>query len=172
MWKALKRVLGRPPGTGAEEADVLSLRRQIQELRLEAAERQRRLAVLETDLQRAQAGQKSSAEQAVQARIEQLLAACAPAVSQLVTQAHLVEVGGVSVPALDVLRVARRLVRALEDHGLEIDRQPGAAVAFDPACHEPISHDTAIRPGEPALVRFVGVRYQGKVLRKAGVAPA
>ena len=67
--------------------------------------------------------------------------------------------------------VARRLVRLLEDEGLTPEGRIGEAVAFDPDRHEPLGGDFAPRPGQPAVVRLVGVSWRGRVLCKAGVGP-
>jgi molecular chaperone GrpE (heat shock protein) len=68
-----------------------------------------------------------------------------------------------------VLTVARRLVRALEDNGLTVEGSVGERVPFDPDHHEPLSADVSLQAGQMVVVRFVGVAYRGKLLRKAGV---
>jgi hypothetical protein len=46
----------------------------------------------------------------------------------------------------------------------------GEAVAFDQNRHESLRADTSLMPGEQVVVKFVGASYQGKVIKKAGVA--
>ena len=68
-----------------------------------------------------------------------------------------------------MLLVAKRLICTLEDSGLTIVGQVGETVSFDSNLHEPLSSSTSITPGTEVVVRFAGVSYQGKVIRKAGV---
>jgi molecular chaperone GrpE (heat shock protein) len=121
-------------------------------------------------LERQRGGESARVAEAVQEQVERLLSDAAAPVTQLLTQAHLLEVEGKPVQAKDVLAVAKRLVRALEDNGLTLEGSVGETVPFDPNRHEPLSGDAALMPGEAVVVRFVGVSYQGRVIRKAGVA--
>jgi molecular chaperone GrpE (heat shock protein) len=156
-----------PEGTAADER-TLALEREAQDLRLKLEELERALANLKRELER----QRSGAGEAVQAQMERLLADAAAPVAQLLTQAHLLEVEGKPVQAKDVLAVAKRLVRALEGSGLTLADSVGQTVPFDPNRHEPLSAAFAPQPGQSVVVRFVGVAYQGKLLRKAGVEKA
>lgn len=148
---------------------VLELEREAQNLRLELKERERVVANLKGELERQRSGASDRVAEAVQAQVEQLLADAAAPVAQLLTQAHLLEVEGKPVQAKDVLAVAKRLVRTLEDNGLTPEGSVGETVPFDPNRHEPLSADASLKPGQPVTLRFVGVAYQGKLLRKAGV---
>jgi molecular chaperone GrpE (heat shock protein) len=162
----LDRLLGRTDGADAE--GLLALRREAQDLRLQLEERSRQLTALQKERERQQADQETRAAEAVQAKVERLLAEAAGPVTQLLTQAHLLEAEGKPVQARDVLAVARRLVRVLEEEGLTLDGRPGEQVAFDPNRHAPLAGETQ-SPGAAAVVRFAGVGYRGRVLRKAGV---
>ncbi len=71
----------------------------------------------------------------------------------------------------DVLVVAKRLIRALEDNGLTLTGNVGESVSFDSNLHDPLSDHISLTPGVPVVVKFVGVSYQGKVICKAGVEP-
>jgi molecular chaperone GrpE (heat shock protein) len=90
----------------------------------------------------------------------------------LLTQAHLLKVEGRPVQANDILAVATRLVRVLQDQGLAVEGGVGESVEFDPNRHEVLSAEEKISPGEAVIIRLVGVSYQGKLLRKAGVVGA
>jgi molecular chaperone GrpE (heat shock protein) len=166
VWKWLATLLGKKPA--AEQ--VLDLDREVQGLRLELEERDRDIVNLMDELMRTRAGTITRAAEAVQAQVEGLLTDAATPVAQLLTQAHLLEVEGKPVQARDVLAVAKRLVRSLEDNGLVLEGSVGETVPFDPNRHEPLSADASLTPGQPVIVRFVGAAYQGKLLRKAGVA--
>jgi molecular chaperone GrpE (heat shock protein) len=165
MWNRIRSLLGlRPSGER-----VMALERQVQSLRLDLAEQERLAARLRKDLERQRSGASNHVTEAVHAQVEQLLADAATPVAQLRTQTHLLEAEGRPVQAKDVLAVAKRLVRTLEDHGLAYEGSVGETVPFDPNRHEPLSADASPRPGQMVVVRFVGVGYRGKLLRKAGV---
>jgi molecular chaperone GrpE (heat shock protein) len=162
----LDRLLGRTDGADAES--LVALRREAQDLRLQLEERSRQLAGLQKDRERRQAAEETRAAEAVTAKVERLLAEAAGPATQLLTQAHLLEAEGKPVQARDVLAVARRLVRVLEEEGLTLDGRPGERTAFDPNRHAPLAGE-APAPGAAVVVRFAGVGYRGRVLRKAGV---
>jgi molecular chaperone GrpE (heat shock protein) len=162
----LDRFLGRSDGADAER--LLALTREAQELRLQLEERSHQLAALHKERERQQAGEEMRVGDTVQAKVERLLAEAAGPVTQLLTQAHLLEAEGRPVQARDVLAVARRLVRVLEEEGLTLDGRPGERAAFDPNRHAPLAGE-APAPGAGVVVRFAGIGYKGRVLRKAGV---
>jgi molecular chaperone GrpE (heat shock protein) len=165
VWKWLARLLGQ----GAADGPAIELERRSQSLRLELEERDRVIANLKAELARQRGSASAHVTEAVQVQVEGLLADVATPVAQLLTQAHLLEVEGQPVQARDVLAVAKRLVRALEDKGLTLEGRVGETVPFDPDCHELLSADAPANPGQRVVVRFVGVAYQGKLLRRAGV---
>ncbi|MCI0464139.1 MAG: hypothetical protein L0Z62_44970 [Gemmataceae bacterium] len=167
MLKLLKRWFTR--SRDAQGEATLRERNEVQTLRLELQERERLLAALKADLERLRRREEERIEQGVQAHRERFLTDSAGPVAQLLTQAHLLEVEGKPVQARDVLAVARRLVRLLEDEGLTPEGQVGSTVPFDPDRHEPAGGE--LTAGQPVVVRFVGLTYRGKLLRKAGVTP-
>ncbi len=170
MRKWLVAIFGkRPPEGMAADERGLALAREAQSLRLELEERERAVANLKEELERQRNSAGAHIDEAVQAQMERLLADAAAPVAQLLTQAHLLEVEGKPVQARDVLAVAKRLVRILEDNGLTLEGSVGETVPFDPNRHEPLSANASLKSGQPAVMRFVGVAYQGKLLRKAGV---
>jgi molecular chaperone GrpE (heat shock protein) len=172
MWKWFRTRRGEPAAARpTDDADLPALRREVQSQRLELAERERVLANLKSEMERLRRGEGERIAAAVQTQVERLLSSAAAPVAQLLTQAHLLEVEGKPVEARDVLAVARRLLRVLEDEGLALEGSVSATVAFDPNRHEPLSSATSLTAGQSAVIRFVGVAYRGKVLRKAGVAP-
>lgn len=73
--------------------------------------------------------------------------------------------------AKDVLVVAKRLIRALEDSGLTPEGSAGETVPFEPNRHDSLSASAALTPGAMVVVRFAGGSYRGKVIHKAGVEP-
>jgi molecular chaperone GrpE (heat shock protein) len=169
----LKRLLGPTDSASAlnPKPGELAWASERQSLRLELQERNQLVAQLKQDLDRQRSGASAQLNQAAQAQFEQLLAETAGPVAQLVTQAHLLEVEGKPVSARDVLVVARRLVRILEDHGLTLEGQVGETVQFDPNRHEPLQSQVTLTANQEVTVRFVGAAFHGKLLRKAGVSP-
>jgi molecular chaperone GrpE (heat shock protein) len=139
-------------------------------LKLELAEQDRQMTQLKADLERQRRQVEARSTESVQTQLEQLFAQVAAPVSQLQTQAHLLEAENRPIQARDVLIVARRLVRVLEDQGLRLADRIGEQVAFDPNLHEPLA-GIAPRAGQPVIIRFTGIAYRGKLLRKAGVEP-
>ena len=171
MLSVLKQWFGRSPTTQPQEDErLLTLERQTQNLRLELAERDQLLDKLKQELERQRNSESDRMTTAVQTQVEQLLADAATPVTQLLTQAHLLEQGK-PVQAKDVLAVAKRLIRSLEDSGLTLTGSVGETVPFDSNLHDSLSASTSLTPGIPVVVKFVGASYQGKVIRKAGVEP-
>lgn len=165
-----KRVVGGSEQAAAGAAErILVLEGEAQALRLELAEGVKTVANLKRELERQRSGEAVRLEAAVHATVERLLSSAAPAAAQLVKQAHLLEVEGRAVAARDVLAVARRLVSGLEDEGLKLEGAVGEQVAYNPNRHEPLNAAANLTPGQAVVIRFVGVSYRGKMLRKAGV---
>jgi molecular chaperone GrpE (heat shock protein) len=85
-------------------------------------------------------------------------------------QLDLVERQGKTVQAGDTLAVARSLLKALSNHGLEPVEAAGETRPFDPAHHSPLAGGAPIQPGQPVLIRAPGFIFQGRRIRKAGVS--
>ena len=148
---------------------MLAAEREAQELRLELTERDKTMAAMREALARSQDQERSRAAAELQARFERLLSALAAPAAQVLMQGALLEAGSRPIESKDVLSVAKRLVRALEDEGLRFEGDVGATVDFDPNHHEPLSGSQALTPGQAVLVRVPGVSFHGKILRRAGV---
>jgi molecular chaperone GrpE (heat shock protein) len=163
----LNRLLGRDDRP-ADAERLLALQREAQELRLQLEERMGQLSRLREERERERSAEEERLAQAVQEKVGRLLAEAAGPVAQVLTQAHLLGEDGRPVQARDVVAVARRLVRVLEDEGLTVEGQVGERAAFDPDRHAQLGGDVLTR-GQAVVVRFVGVSYRGRLLRKAGV---
>lgn len=149
---------------------ALAAESQLAGVRLDLAERDQALARVSDDLARARSAQEAAIAEAVHARLARLVDGVATPVAQLSTQAHLAE-DGQSLQAADVLRPAMRLVRALEDEGVTLVGRVGDVAPFDPATHQPLDAHATLSPGQPAVIRLVGIALGGATLRKAGVEP-
>ena len=155
-----------PGRRGRPDETALALQNEAQALRLELVERDQLIERLEADLTRARsAGAGANGE----ASAERLLAGLATPLTQLATQSQLS-----GVDADSVLAVARSLVRAAEDEGLQLIGRVGAVEPYDPARHEPLGDGDGDvpAPGDEVVVRFVGLSYGGDVLRTAAVEKA
>ncbi len=162
MLKWIKSLFATPSAASPEN--------EAQTLKLELAERDQLIAKLKADLERQRQQENARGAESVQMQLEQLFAEAAIPVSQLQTQAHLLEAGSRPIQARDILTIARRLVRVLEDHGLSLANHVGEQVSFDPNLHEPLA-GAAPCPGQPVVVRFTGVAFHGKLLCKSSVEP-
>jgi molecular chaperone GrpE (heat shock protein) len=173
MWDLFQRWFVRPKTTASvAEEEVLRLQGEAQTLRLDLQERNRLITTLQSDLERHRRGVSAQLAEAIQTRMEQIVTATASPIVQLLTQAHLLEVENRPVQVRDVLAVARRLIRILEEQGLILEGHVGETLAYDPNHHEPLNSAEELTPGQLVSVRFVGVTYRDKVLRKAGVERA
>ena len=169
MLSLLKKWLGQSSKPQPQSYEkLLTLERETQNLRLELTERNQLINKLKQQLEQQRTNEKNNIDSAVQNQIEQLLTDTAAPVTQLLTQAHLLDEGK-PIQAKDVLLVAKRLIRALEDNVLTVVGQVGETVSFDSNLHEPLSASSEVSSGAEVLVRFAGVSYRGKVIRKAGV---
>jgi len=174
MWHWLRGWFTKADGGEQRLPDerVLALERQVQSLRLELTEQHQLVVNLKSELQRQRDAEDTRLADAVWAQMERFMTNAATPVAHLLTQAYLLEVDGKPLQARDVLSVARRLVRILEDNGLTLEGKVGEMLPFDPNRHEPLSADAALQPGEIVVVKFVGASYGGTVCKKAGVARA
>jgi molecular chaperone GrpE len=142
---------------------------EAQRLRLEMEERERQLELLKNEVARLRVNAQELAEAARSVQMERLLADSAAPVAQLMTQAYLLDVQGRPLRARDVLAVTRRLVQVLEDQGMQVVGKIGEIQPFDPDRHEPMASGLAIEPGTPVTVRFVGIAYRDRLLKKMGI---
>ena len=168
MWEWIRSLFGAKP----VDERVVNLEREAQSLRLDLAEQERLAAQLKEELERLRGSASAHVSEAVQVQVEQLLTDVATPVVQLLTQTHLLEVEDKPVQAKDVLALVKRLVRTLEDNGLTLVGSVGETAPFDPNHHEPLSSSVSLEPRDRVTLRFVGVAYQGRLLRKAGVEAA
>ena len=152
---------------GTAQSKLLQLQQENQSLRLALQEKGSAITQLQADLETLRAGQETTFQERLNARLERFINdASGPAV-QLLAQAYLLEKEHKPVQISDLLAVSRRLLGALERIGLEYEGQVGQRVPFDPERHALLDASDSLYPGEQAEIRFVGVRYRGKIIRKA-----
>lgn len=171
MWKKLKKFFNDPATSNAGgEINPLELQQQIQSLKLELAEREQTIVVLNQRLEKQRTNENRLAVEKARTKTESLMAEASTPAAQLLTLAHLSESAGKTLQARDVLMVAMRLVHALENHGLIAGDKIGEVVAFEPDQHEPLAQAGGFKPGDPVQIRFSSIAFEGKLLRKAGVS--
>ncbi len=149
-------------------ADALALQNTIQALRMEITARDEKIKHLTDEVERLRYRTEGLAAESAAARVQGILTDLSGPACQILTQAALEE-SGRSLQARDVLTVAKRLLRALERHGLTFEGKPGDGVAFDPDRHTPLNPEVSPQPGETVTVRVAGASLNGKTLYKAGV---
>jgi hypothetical protein len=164
-WRWLTRWRAGRPEAGSER--VLLLEARLQQLTLDAAERDRGLAQIRADLDRERAERRS--DETARETAATMAEALSASVVQVLALAHLRQSGELEPGGDEVLAVALRMVRALERCGVRVVGAIGERVSFDPTRHDPLSADTVLGAGRPAVVRTVGLAYRDSVVRKAGV---
>lgn len=154
-------------GLAGQPAGLLDLQKENQSLRMDLESSRGSIAGLKQEIERLRLRQDQVIAETVEARLSGLFGDLAGPASQILTQADLIEKQGRPVQARDVLSVARRMVRALERHGIAFAGQVGEQVTFDPNLHTPINEAAQPQAGQPVTIRFAGVTYQGKTIYKA-----
>jgi len=169
MLNWIKKLAGRFHSRAAADERLLELEREMQALRLELQEREEAFLALRAELDHRLKGEEERVESALRRQMEKWLHEAGTPVAQILTHAYLIEIEAKPVQTKDVLASAKRLVRTLEGAGLMIEGQVGTIAPFDPNRHEVLDADSVAAPDEPVVLRFVGLSYRGKVLRKAKV---
>jgi molecular chaperone GrpE (heat shock protein) len=159
-WAAL---LGRPSvETQAVRDELVSVKRELAAIKLDLHEAREALALFRSRISERDDEDAHSLNDA----LEDLFTGIAPALSQLRMQAALMA-SGRDITASSVMALARQLMEAVQTAGLEPIAEFGKEVSFDPHMYEPLAADLSFSNGERVVVRFVGFRYKGRILRKA-----
>jgi len=148
--------------TGCPESEAQN---RLQALRLELEQQQKQIQNLQDQVARLEREQFQAGANA----ISHLLAAAAPALVQIAAYTHLAERQSKDLSAEQVLAAAGRILRALEQYGLRIEPEMDTQAIFDPARHMPLNSMEQLAAGEAVVVRFSGVWFKDRCLRKAGV---
>ena len=164
-WRAL--LTGPPEKPCQEDDDVaVALRRDLAEAQLQLQEARDSLAVERKRLAAVEQAKASEVADGVAAQMEALLERLAAPLSQLRMQDALLE-AGTDVAARDVMALVRTLARVVEDAGLEPIGEAGSVMPFDPDVAQPLGAAGDLAAGDEVQIKFIGYRYQGKVIRKA-----
>jgi molecular chaperone GrpE (heat shock protein) len=142
--------------------ELVTLRRKVGHLELELKKAGDKVAI-----QRSRLDQLEALSPAASANgLEKMFQDLAAATSQLRMQASLMTRGR-EISGRSVMALANQLIEVLENHGLEPIGVTGEKVAFDPVTCQALSADASFQAGAIVTIKFVGYRYNGRVLRRA-----
>jgi molecular chaperone GrpE (heat shock protein) len=166
----MKNIAHNMPSTASGDSSKMQrLAAELQAARLELVECAQIIERLHNEVERLNDEKNHQAQSAWTGQMEALFTELSGPVSQVETQLHLSRDQGMSLSTSDVLAVSQRLVRILYTAGMEREGAIGQTVFFDPSRHMPLSGQVTLQPGDSVVVRSAGVKYQGKIIRKAGV---
>ncbi len=157
-WKALTGQAGRE--IQADREEILSLQRRLAATDIELHECQELVSALKSRIEALNAARTDPPT------AEELFTALAAPLSQLRMQAWLMGTGK-EISSRSIIALANQFASLVERAGLEPVGDPGESIRFDPELHEPLSAQECIPNGGPAIVRFIGYRYRGRMLRRA-----
>ncbi|WP_168801704.1 nucleotide exchange factor GrpE [Glycomyces buryatensis] len=155
----------------ADDERVLLLESELQRARLELEDRDLRIARMRSEAAAVRDRVGDEIKRQSRESTERIVGAMAVPLTQFLMQAHLHDSGTAEVKVDDVVEVGRRLMRVLRGAGIDQVGTIGAPEPFDPDRHDPLSTSQTPEPGRPVVVRVVGLSFQGRVLRKAGIEP-
>ena len=144
---------------------------ELRSIKLELIEKKQQIEQLRSDLERERKSNQDLVQTAVQSKIESLYQDLATPLTQLNTQLYLVD-NEQPLTARDISAVARRISRICQDHGLTFFGNIREKTTYNSEQHELLNSQTKVEGSLPVIIRFSGVAYQGKTIRKAGVEPA
>jgi predicted RNase H-like nuclease (RuvC/YqgF family) len=144
----------------------MQLEREVQSLRTMLEEQDNVIAKLKKDLHQQQSESEFRAKKFI------LMSEAAALITQIHTQAYLVEEKNRPLNVRDVISVAKQFERVFQNRGLRLEGYVGEITSYDPDHHRTLQTDVPVVEGQPVVVRFVGVAYRGKLLSKAGVEGA
>lgn len=145
---------------------MVAMKRDMATLRLELQETRDRLAKERLRLSNLEKNQASQVEELVGLQLEKLFTRLSASLSQLRMQSALLE-KGIPVSAKDVMILAQHFADTVQEAGLEPIGTPGDVILFDPEIAQPLTTGAVFNTGEQVVVRFIGYRYRGRVIRKA-----
>jgi molecular chaperone GrpE (heat shock protein) len=172
MIKFFDAFFKRQPTQAADQTPLLVLESQLQGLKLELEEKKESLSKLNATLERLRLQGDASSQEKADARVEALLGQIAGPISQLITQADLVENQGKTIPAQDVILLVKKLIKGFQEQGLALSGNLGQIVPYNPDLHTPLSGNLTLQAGQPVKIRFVGIQHKQKTIKKALVDPA
>lgn len=139
---------------------------EAQGLRLELEAARKQLEQTQRELEALRFTSQRYSQDQAEDRLEQLFSELATPVAQLAVQRFLNE-KGVELKPRDLLVVSSRMYEALRAAGLGLEGEPGQEVVYSPDHHQPLSLDAQLAVGQTVRIRFPGVSFRGRWLKKA-----
>lgn len=141
---------------------------EVQSLRLELEAARKELERTRTELETLRFTSQRYSQDQADDRLEQLFSELSTSVAQLAVQRSLHD-KGTELKQRDLLAVSGRMLEGLKSAGLMLEGEPGEEALFSPDHHQPLSLETALKAGQPVRIRFPGVSFRGRWLKKAMV---
>jgi len=166
LTAAWQFLAGRTMPTAPQDEEILALRRELAETRLHAQELEKQLGANRHQLSMVETMREEHVRQSTTAQLASLFRRLAAPLTQLQLQDALLQQGK-EVGVRDVMVLARQFADAVQQAGLQLIGSVGERQPFDPEWAQPLVAGVALNAGEEVIIRFIGYRYQGQVLRKA-----
>jgi molecular chaperone GrpE (heat shock protein) len=152
-----------------DREDPILSQNDTKKLELENQDLKKEVDILQNEVLRLRSQTKTMVGSSQSAWAEALFSDLASLVSQAELIKYLNEVEKKEVKVSDTILLLDRILKILRAHGLELFGEIASILPFDPSRHMPISSAAVFRVSQPVRIRFHGIAYQGKILRKAGV---
>lgn len=154
-----------------QSSERLAYQRESQALRVELEARDETIQRLKQETERLRWQLEDTVKTITTGQLEEIFTDLASPAAQLLTQADLLLNQEKPVTAQDILAVSMRLMRSLERHGFTIEGQVGEQTTFDPNLHQTLNAAVALAEGQAVTIRFVGISFNGKLIKRAFVDP-
>jgi molecular chaperone GrpE (heat shock protein) len=145
------------------------LERETESLRAMLEDQDKIIANLTGELKKHRDEAEFRLKRSTQAVMEKIAGDLASPVAKLNSQAYVVEEQNHPLNVRDVIEVGKQFIQVFQKYGLRLEGYVGEMTPFDPDHHMPLRQEMAFTLGEPVVIRFVGIGYRGKLLRKASV---
>jgi len=149
--------------------DLFEQQNETQSLRIKLQAREEEIENLRQEIERLKYRQEQHLTERLNSRLAAIFEDLSGPASQILTLSHLCVEQQKPVQASDVLTVAHRMLRSLEQNGLVFESKVDDQVMYDPNRHIPIGEGQTPQTGQLVTVRFAGTSFEGKVIKKAGI---
>lgn len=163
MFNWIKNILS--PSSGVKNESI-TLRNEIRKQDILLQEKDEIINKLSFEIKRQRENKEIELEQKTQSELTLLFSNLSSPISQLMTQAYLVELDK-PVQNRDIISVVNRLFNLLKESGIEFEGIVGTTIPYDPDFHKPLSTEASIEAENLVIIRFAGIRYKGILLQKA-----
>ena len=145
---------------------IIELQGKLQEIRLDLIEKEKIITHLKQENDRISRSVEQQIDEKYNQGIEKIFVDLSTPVTHLLTQVYLIEDAGMQVQEKDILAASKRLVQGLFSAGLETIGQLGEVVPYNSINQMALGVESTLKEGDRVVIRFVGLKYRGKILRK------